>query len=85
MDNVTSEKGIIISIAGMIIVFSALTIISVFIAILPKVLEFLDPYLPSVKHDHAVPKAQKSLPSDEMQIVAAIGFVLHSEFKKSGS
>ena len=85
MENIVSNNGISIAIAGMIIVFSALTIISLFIAFLPKLLDVLDPYLPKVQHSHAAPAVQESLPSDEEQIVAAIGFVLHSEIRKSGS
>ena len=80
--NVSDGNAIAISITGMLIVFVALALITVFIGTLPRLLTALDPYLPAVQvhHHEAVPA--ESLPIDEERIVAAIGAVLHHEMQK---
>lgn len=77
--NVSAANGIAIAITGMLIVFFALTLIAFAIAALPRILESLDPYLPTVEHHGQAPPPAKSLPGDEEKIVAAIGMVLHAE------
>ena len=79
--NVSEGNAIAIAITGMLIVFTALTLISVFIAALPKILSAIEPYLPAVEDHHHAPTAAESLPSDEEKIVAAIGHVLHTEMQ----
>ncbi len=75
------SEGNSIAITGMLIVFTALTLISVFIAVLPKLLSAIGPYLPAVEDHHDAPTTAESLPTDEEQIVAAIGHVLHTEMQ----
>jgi Na+-transporting methylmalonyl-CoA/oxaloacetate decarboxylase gamma subunit len=78
---VVQGRGIELTIVGMAIVFSALVIISLFIAALPKVLEWLDPYLPK-GHGPDGPTHGEQTTLEEEQVVAAIGFVLHTELQK---
>lgn len=80
--NVVEGNGVAISLTGMLIVFCALTIISLFIAALPHVLAALDPWLPEMHHPHAKPTTALRKPSeqtaaDEEKMIAAIGYALH--------
>ena len=79
--NVSEGNAIAIAITGMLIVFTALALISVFIAVLPKLLSAIETYLPAVKDHHRAPTTAESPPSDEEKIVAAIGHVLHTEMR----
>lgn len=84
--NVSEGNAIATAITGMLIVFAALTLISVFIATLPKILSAIEPYLPAVEDHHDAPTTVESLrsdeeKSDEEKIVAAIGHVLHTEMQ----
>ena len=80
--NVSEGNAIAIAITGMLIVFTALTLISVFIAALPKLLSAIEPYFPAVEDRHGAPTtAAEGLATDEEQIVAAIGHVLHTEMQ----
>lgn len=81
---IQDNGGLSLSITGMLIVFVALTLISLFIAMLPKVLDLLEPVLPRPHHP-AVRSPDEQLPADEEKIVAAIGYVLRSEMQKAGS
>ncbi|MCA9185568.1 MAG: OadG family protein [Pirellulaceae bacterium] len=82
---ISDGNGMAIAITGMVIVFVALTLIASFIGSLPHVLRFIDPYLPAV-HDHAgSPPPDEQLPSDELPIVAAIGYVLQQEVLRTAS
>jgi oxaloacetate decarboxylase gamma subunit len=80
--NVSDGNAIAISITGMLIVFVALALITVFIAALPRLLTALDPYLPAVDVHHHEAAPAESLPLDEERIVAAIGTVLHHEMQR---
>ena len=74
-DLITENNGFVIAGTGMLIVFIALTLISVFIALLPKVLAILSFVLPP-EEAHSHPKAtQKS--TDEDEVAVAITFALH--------
>ena len=79
--NVSEGNAVAISITGMLIVFTALTLITVFIAALPKILTAIEPYLPAMEDHHHAPTTAESLPTDEEKIVAAIGHVLHTEMQ----
>lgn len=79
---IVKGQGVSISITGMAIVFAALVFISVFIALLPKLLEVLDPFLPA-GHTHAAPPSREEQTDlDREKVVAAIGLVLHTELQK---
>jgi Na+-transporting methylmalonyl-CoA/oxaloacetate decarboxylase gamma subunit len=79
---IVKENGIGISITGMLIVFAALIIISVFIALVPKLLDVLDPILPKGHTHVAPPSPEEQTPLDHEKVVAAIGLVLHTELQK---
>ncbi|PLX87462.1 MAG: hypothetical protein C0618_06480 [Desulfuromonas sp.] len=73
LQNVVDANGVIISVMGMLIVFSALTVIALFIAALPKLLPLFDKILPEEHHHH---EAVPSRPADHEQVLAAIGYAL---------
>lgn len=80
---VADGNGLAISITGMLIVFVALTAITLFIAALPKVLAVIEPWFPeSAGHHHgAAPSAPATAPAsaaDDGAVIAAIGFAVHS-------
>jgi Na+-transporting methylmalonyl-CoA/oxaloacetate decarboxylase gamma subunit len=73
-ENVWESNGIGIAVTGLVIVFAALTLISVFIALLPRVLLVLSAILPAESHPPA--PSQRGQRDDE-ELVAAIGVALH--------
>ncbi|MGI9429388.1 MAG: OadG family protein [Bythopirellula sp.] len=82
-DAISQAKGISIAVTGMLIVFFALTIITLFIRLLPIVLGHFEPYLPRLEPHGQAPTAAERLPVDNEKIVAAIGYVLHMEMEKA--
>lgn len=80
---IVEGRGISISLTGMTIVFSALVIITLFIAAVPRVLDVLEPYLPKSHGHHAPPTPGEETPLDHEKVVAAIGMVLHTEMQKA--
>ncbi|MBM99492.1 MAG: hypothetical protein CMJ77_10225 [Planctomycetaceae bacterium] len=81
--NVQEQEGVAISIVGLSIVFSALVLVSLFIAVLPWILDKLSPWLPHVDESHDAPSIAESTVDDEKMVVAAIGYVLHTEMQKA--
>lgn len=79
--NVQEDNGIAISLIGMLIVFTALGLITLFIGYLPHILKALSPYLP--QSTHVAPSPAESTVVDEEMVVAAIGMVLHTEIQKA--
>lgn len=79
---VAEGNGIAISITGMLIVFAALVFISVFIALVPKILVLLEPILPKGHAHHVSPPPDEQTALDHEKVVAAIGIVLHTELQK---
>ncbi len=71
-----------IAIAGMLIVGCALTLISLFIAALPKVLGLIEKRWPEVDDGHGNRSHPESQVPDDGAVLAAIGFVLHTELQK---
>lgn len=82
MSNDTASKGVSIAAVGLLIVFSALLLISVFIANLPSLLAVVGQYWPEVKEPHTGRSHPDSLVPDDDAVLAAIGFVLHTEFQR---
>ncbi|MEO2019290.1 MAG: OadG family transporter subunit [Fuerstiella sp.] len=76
-----TDKGIAIAGTGLLIVFAALILITLFIAALPRILEAVAKVLPEVPDRHTVPDSSESLLPDDA-VLAAIGFVLHHELQK---
>ncbi|MDT8317871.1 MAG: OadG family protein [bacterium] len=81
LQNVVNAQGVTVSIVGMLIVFAALFIISIFIALLPKMLVVLAKVFPE-GHHHAV-KGKKTSDDDD-KLLAAIGFGLLKIRAKEG-
>lgn len=80
---ISDGAGISIAVTGMLIVFFALMIISLFIRGLPELLKVLEPILPRLEpHTQALTAAERT-PSDNERIAAAIGYVLHLEMEKT--
>jgi Na+-transporting methylmalonyl-CoA/oxaloacetate decarboxylase gamma subunit len=82
--NVLDADGISLSIIGMLIVFAALALVSLFIAALPKILERLNDYLPAEQTHHGGHGGSSGGELDEEEfIIAALGYVLHRELHKN--
>lgn len=82
---IADANGLGIAITGMTIVFVALVGISLFIAAMPRVLDLLDRWLPDLESGHGPATPAEQVSSDEEKIIAAIGFVLHSEMQRTSS
>jgi len=82
LQNVLDGHGIAISITGMLIVFSGLVLISLFIAQLPSMLKWLD-RLTTRKAKQPEPVAlKKPVVSAEDEIMTAISLVIHMELER---
>ena len=75
--NIIAGDGSELAFAGMTIVFTALVLVSIFIAVLPKVLVVFNRLIPEVHHHTAAPQQREA--SDETAVAAAIGFALHTQ------
>ncbi len=84
LQGIAEGNGVAVSITGMLIVFAALVGISVFIALLPRLLEWLDPWLPPAGHHHAPPPITEAPKQADESLVAAMGFLLHVRAKRGG-
>ncbi len=79
----TLGRGVAIAFAGLLIVFVALLLISLFIATLPRVLVRVARVWPEIDEPSVVDgQAESRLAEDESRILAAIGFVLHTELRR---
>lgn len=81
--NVIDGNGFTIAITGMLIVFAALAIISLFIASLPGLLKVLSTVLPEEHHHHGEVPAKKPKRDDDA-FLAAIGYALYKVRAKNG-
>jgi Na+-transporting methylmalonyl-CoA/oxaloacetate decarboxylase gamma subunit len=75
LDRIRDNDGFAIAITGMIIVFSALVLISLALTALPRVLAVLNEYYPE-KADHA-PAPRPAAGAGEQEIAAAAAFAMH--------
>ncbi len=80
---ISDGAGVSIAVTGMLIVFFALAIISLFIRLLPELLKVLGPVLPRLESHAQPPSSAERLSTDEEKIVAAIGYVLCTEMEKA--
>ncbi len=80
---ISEGAGVSIAVTGMLIVFFALVIISLFIGLLPVVLTGLGPILPRLESHSQPPSAAERTPADDEKLVAAIGFVLRMEIEQA--
>lgn len=76
VQHIEDGQGIAIALTGMIIVFCVLTMISVFIVFLPKILAIVAQKYPEQEmHSEQTPE------EDDGPLLAALGFVLHQRDK----
>ena len=73
--NIVSGQGFELAFAGMTIVFTALVLVTLFIALLPKALVVVNRLIPEA-HLHTAPPQRQS--DDDAAIAAAVGFALHA-------
>jgi Na+-transporting methylmalonyl-CoA/oxaloacetate decarboxylase gamma subunit len=78
----TAIRGISIAATGMLIVVMALSLISLFIAGLPRILSALAKIYPEPVARHGKRTHSENSVTDDEAVLAAIGFVLHTEFQK---
>lgn len=76
------SRGVAIAISGLAIVFVALLLISLFIASLPGILRKVASIWPEVDEPSAIARRPESLAADDGHVLAAIGFVLHTELQR---
>ena len=78
IQNIIDAQGGELALAGMLIVFTALTGISLFIGFLPKILPVLNRILPEAEL-HTKPKVRAPAPAatNDGVVVAAIAFAMH--------
>ena len=67
-------QGLDLAFVGMSIVFTALVMVSIFIAVLPRILAAIHPYIPPAQ----LHTQSHSRENDAPAIAAAIGFALHA-------
>jgi oxaloacetate decarboxylase gamma subunit len=83
LDNITTRE-LVIALMGMLIVFTALLLITAFIAILPKALKSLNHLLPPETDHHHVSVAPASASVDEAVVVAiAVGLHARTQSKST--
>lgn len=78
LDNVIRGDGFIISLSGMAIVFVALTLVSAFVASLPKICGFFNKIIPPTVHRHPFVPAAKPVQvaqAEEEIIAAAVAYL----------
>jgi oxaloacetate decarboxylase gamma subunit len=76
LQNIIDARGYAIAITGMSIVFVALSLISLFLALLPRMLRVLSKVFPEPASQPAAPPLARVRAGDD-EIVAAIGAALH--------
>ncbi len=81
IQHILDAQGFTVAITGMLIVFAALTIISIFISLLPKLVVLLANVFPE-GHHHAV--QDKATKKDDDKLLAAIGYGLLMVRAKNG-
>ena len=81
-ETVDFSRGFAIAIAGLIIVFTALLLISLFIASLPRVLTAVSRVWPETEEIHVRQSYPESQVPDDGAVLAAIGYVLHTELQR---
>ena len=81
-EGLSLNDGAVVAIVGLMIVFTALILITLFISALPKILEKISRVWPEVDEPVGHPTHSDSLLADDGAVLAAIGFVLHTEFQR---
>ena len=73
---IRENDGFAIAITGMVIVFSALVLISLALTALPRVLAVLNEYYPE-KVEHVASRTRPAAAAGEPEIAAAAAFAMH--------
>jgi len=81
LQHIVTGQGVDIALAGMVIVFCVLALITIFISILPRALRIVARTFPESETEVA---SRSTSDGDEAEILAAIGFVLHSRIQGRG-
>ncbi|WP_146574839.1 hypothetical protein [Botrimarina hoheduenensis] len=78
---IRAADGIGICVTGTVIVFVALTAISLFIALLPHLLAALGPWLPEIHshHDQPLPTASDSSAEQTRRLAATVAWARHQQ------
>jgi sodium pump decarboxylase gamma subunit len=79
----TMQRAVEIASIGMLMVFAALVLLCVFLALLPRVLARIAVVWPEAGDHHAAPAVAAVSPDEEDEVLAAIGYVLHAEPRES--
>lgn len=74
MQNIADGQGVAVATAGMLIVFTALSLISVFIALLPRLLTGVGRIFP----EKAAAAPRRSAPQEDLSLVAAAAAAFHA-------
>jgi len=74
--NILDGQGFEMAFAGMTIVFVALSMVSIFIALLPRILVVVNQYIPE-GHAHATPNPKPAAANAEEAAVAAVAYAVH--------
>jgi len=74
--NILDGQGFEMAFAGMTIVFVALSMVSIFIALLPRILVVVNQYIPE-GHAHATPNPKPAAANAEEATVAAVAYAVH--------
>ena len=76
LKNIVEGNGIGVSVTGMLIVFVVLSLIAIFIKLLPWVLKKLSFLFPRVEDHHGVPPRPAAVDIPDDRLIAAIGFAM---------
>jgi sodium pump decarboxylase gamma subunit len=74
--NILDGQGFEMAFAGMTIVFVALSMVSIFIALLPRILVVVNQYIPE-GHARATPNPKPAAANAEEAAVAAVAYAVH--------
>ncbi len=77
------SRGLSIAVTGLVIVFFALFMLTLFLAAMPHLSAVLDHYFPAHSHGRSASARPHSETADDTAVLAAIGFVLHHEYEKT--
>lgn len=82
-ENVVDYNGVMIAVAGLAIVFAALTVIATFIGLLPSALQLLARVAPEQEEQHVtVQSGAATDASQDASLAAAIGYAMYLETQK---
>ncbi|HUG20753.1 MAG TPA: OadG family protein [Planctomycetaceae bacterium] len=78
---IAMQRGVSIALSGMLIVFIALLLITLFLVALPRLLNVLAKYLPESEESHGSHSHPERHVLDDEAVIAGLGFILHTELQ----